>query len=134
MDSKFLQLIKTYLISVLICGTIFSLGHYKDSFKKFTNRTPESIKPINAKYKIGDCVLKVYKTEFNKASFLYVINQAGKETYSMSMLFFNPNTDQNYVIDKSIDENSIEEVDMINPPFPVSWKKTLCPEDLFSSK
>lgn len=34
----------------------------------------------------------------------------------MSMLFFDPNPDQIYVIDKSIDENSIEEVDMINPP------------------
>jgi hypothetical protein len=111
-----------------MCSAFYS-GMMYQQYSSSRSQLFKLTQKLPAKYKMGDCLLQTFKTEFKESSYLYIVNQAGKEHYSMNAIHVNPNTNENYVVTHSIDEEEINEVDISNTDSlsSRSWKKVECP-------
>ena len=127
-NRKYLLSLLPFITPVFISGMLIQSYLDRPTDHSVTSLNPFSVAP--PKYKMGDCVLEIRKTEFEENSYPQIINQVGRESYSVSTLFYSEIHKQ-YVAFQAISEKRIEEVDMTAGNKYIqsaSWKKINCPE------
>ena len=125
-NRKYLLSLLPFITPVFISGMLIQRYLDRPTDHSVTSLNPFSKAP--SKYKMGDCVLETYKNEFEERSYPQIINQVGKEHYSVSTLFHSKISKQ-YIAVKSISEKTIEEIDMTEWRYGMnSWKKIPCPD------